>query len=198
MPAIYNSLRPLEMPIPPVEVTSSENEQFEENLNEQEFTDNEVVGDVGNEPAVPEQGAESSTTVSQQDIEELVDFVGNNVTPPSQIAHESNGANEQFGANESDENISQEELKPNFEEVYVDEDDEQEFENLFHIEQQSENDTEEPRAPAKAMTVIVDKDIQVTFTSLADFKPMKNKNGYVIKAKDMLSDNVPFKQNVST
>ena len=42
----------------------------------------------------------------------------------------------------------------------------------------------------------IDDEVEMAYISLADFKPIMNSDGYEIEAKDLLSNNIPFKRNV--
>ncbi|XP_031626207.1 uncharacterized protein LOC116342655 [Contarinia nasturtii] len=61
--------------------------------------------------------------------------------------------------------------------------------------QENNNGPVEHGIVEKSTTVKLDDDIEVTFVSPAHFQPIVIKNGYEIKANDMLSNNIPFKRN---
>lgn len=88
-----------------------------------------------------------------------------------------------------------------FDEVVLDEDDLNAVDNLFDgdeegseqfndpLDQQSINGNNEDDTSSSS--------IECTFESLNDFRPIVMKDGYFIKSHDILSNNIPFKTNVS-
>lgn len=187
----------------------NENVQIEEQVIEQGITTTEGSGQsifeivsVPCEPSQSEREAETSATVIQQETDELI-VAGNNDSSPSQFAHGSDEDTENHAVpneGESDvgevenvvSDITNDEIKPLFDEIHVDEEDEQEFNHLFDAEtvQQTMDDN------AREIIVTVG-DMEITYVSIEHFKPMQNKDGFEIKANDLLSNNTPFKRNVA-
>lgn len=55
----------------------------------------------------------------------------------------------------------------------------------------------EPNATVAKITYKYDVDVEYSYNSVADFAPIQLDDGYLIKPHDILSDNRPFKPNVS-
>lgn len=216
LPAIYNPLRQSETPIPRID-TSNDNWQIkEEEVNGQEVADNSLIerknddilaqpdaDDVienseNNSPAL-DQPIEFDTSLTPQETEALVsssennecDHVTNAVENPEILQEAAIG---EAGNADSFEAMSvpQEDVKPIFQQIQVDEADEEEFNHLFDCER----DPLEQEDSAHESVETIDDEVEMAYISLADFKPIMNSDGYEIKAKDLLSNNIPFKRNV--
>lgn len=98
----------------------------------------------------------------------------------------------------SEQNITLEALKVEpFQQVAMESADLNAVEHLFAEGNQELNDPlEEPPNSDLSEGDTSDDDIEFTYDSLDDFRPMIEKDGYEIKAHDILSDNIPFKTNV--
>lgn len=98
----------------------------------------------------------------------------------------------------SEQNITLEALKVEpFQQIAMESADMNAVEYLFAEGNEELNDPlEEPPNSDLSEGDTSDDDIEFTYESLDDFRPMIEKDGYEIKAHDILSDNIPFKTNV--
>lgn len=98
----------------------------------------------------------------------------------------------------SEQNITLEALKVEpFQQVAMESADLNAVEYFFAEGNEELNETlEEPPNSDPSEGDTSDDDIEFTYESLDDFRPMIEKDGYEIKAHDILSDNIPFKTNV--
>lgn len=171
-----------------------------------------ILPAVYNVARINEQPIPSTNAISQEENED--DVVQNN--EPIEIVHNKEKNRSELAPNDtSNESIEEQvptecTLEPEndtsdlkieqFEEVVMDPDDLYAVDNLFanddnEIEQfnstlddQSFDNNEEDTSSSS---------VECTFESLNDFRPKVLENGYFIKSDDILSNNIPFKTNVS-
>lgn len=170
LPPVYNSARLNEQPVPSINAMINIREEVEDNC---------------------EDLARHSETIETNDNEE-----GNGLE-----SMQNDALNENIGEKVQIERTSEtDDVKiEQFQEVVMEPEDLNAIDNLFS---DADEDIEQSNSTLDEQSVNGEEDtssssIECIFESLDDFRPMVLENGYFIKPHDILSNNIPFKTNVS-
>lgn len=172
LPPLYNSARLKEQPIPSINAMINIQEEEEEN-GEDLSCHSEPIETNGNED---ENGLELvQNNASNEDIDEQVQIEHASETDDVKIEH--------------------------FQQVVMEPEDLNAVDNLFadngqDIEQLNST-LDGPSVSENSEEDTSSSSIECIFESLDDFRPKVLENGYFIKPNDILSNNIPFKTNVS-
>lgn len=151
-------------------------------------------------PNVPDESiiaTETHASSTQQEISGGIDMLIGDAQVNETVSTQE--SNQVIVPGFTEDDASVQDIKPIFENVEVDVADEAELKNLFNTTPNPlEDDNAQQQQQQKqdnAHTVRVDNEVEITYFSLAHFKPILSKDGYGIKINDLLSNNIPFKTN---